>query len=150
MASNNHPGKPIIVVGAGLVGLTLAQGLKKAGFAFEIYDRDHSIDERPAGWGITMHWALPSLKACLPAEVYAKIPSIQVDPVAEAKEHDHYKFLDLETGVAKYSLPSARHYRLNRKKFRQLLSTDVHVHWGKRFRNFEVTHDGVVVCFYVG
>lgn len=77
--------KPIIVIGGGLVGLTLAQGLKKAGFKFEIFDRDKSIDERPAGWGITMHWALASLQACLPPELFAKLQSIQVDPDAGGK-----------------------------------------------------------------
>lgn len=77
--------KPIIIIGAGLVGLTLAQGLRKAGFSFQIYDRDSSLDERPAGWGITMHWALPALKACLPPDAFAKLPSIQVDPVEGAK-----------------------------------------------------------------
>lgn len=76
------PSRPIIVIGAGLVGLTLAQGLKKAGFPFEIYDRDTSLNARPAGWGITVHWSLPSLQACLPKELYDKIPSIQVDPAA--------------------------------------------------------------------
>lgn len=74
--------KPIIVVGAGLVGLTVAQGLKKANFDFQVYDRDSSLDARPAGWGITVHWSLPSLQACLPQELYDKIPSIQVDPAA--------------------------------------------------------------------
>ena len=79
------PEKPLIIIGAGLVGLTLAQGLKRAGFNFQIYDRDNDIDERPAGWGITMHWALPSLEACLPPELFARIPAIQVDPVAGGK-----------------------------------------------------------------
>lgn len=74
--------KPIIVIGAGLVGLTLAQGLKKAGFSFQVFDRDPSLDARPAGWGITVHWSLPSLQACLPKELYDLIPSIQVDPEA--------------------------------------------------------------------
>ena len=77
--------KPIIIIGAGLVGLTVAQALKKAGFSFLIYDRDGSLDERPAGWGITMHWALPALESCLPPEVFAKLPSIQVDPIEGAK-----------------------------------------------------------------
>lgn len=75
--------KPILVIGAGLVGLTLAQGLKKRGFAFKIFDRDASLDERPAGWGITLHWSLPALEACLPPEVFAKIPSIRVNPEAD-------------------------------------------------------------------
>lgn len=76
------PEKPIIIIGAGLVGLTLAQGLKKRGFNFRIYDRDANIDERPAGWGITLHWALPALEECLPPELFSKIPSIQVNPDA--------------------------------------------------------------------
>jgi glycine/D-amino acid oxidase-like deaminating enzyme len=76
------PDKPIIILGAGLVGLTLAQGLKKHGFHFQVYDRDGSLDERPAGWGITVHWAFPALEACLPPELFAQIPSIQVNPGA--------------------------------------------------------------------
>jgi flavin-dependent dehydrogenase len=77
--------KPIIIIGAGLVGLTLTQALKKSGHSFQIYDRDGALGERPAGWGITMHWALPALAACLPAEVFAMIPSMEVDPVEGAK-----------------------------------------------------------------
>ena len=76
---------PIIIIGAGLVGLTLAQGLKKAGFKFEIYDRDNSLHERPAGWGITMHWALPALASCLPPQIFETLLSIQVDPVEGGK-----------------------------------------------------------------
>jgi 2-polyprenyl-6-methoxyphenol hydroxylase-like FAD-dependent oxidoreductase len=76
---------PIIIIGAGLVGLTLAQALKKDGFEFEIYDRDNSLEERPAGWGITMHWALPALESCLPADVFSRLLSIQVDPAEGGK-----------------------------------------------------------------
>lgn len=35
--------------------------------------------------GIAMHWALPALEACLPPELFAKIPTIQVDSVEGAK-----------------------------------------------------------------
>ncbi|KAG9494846.1 hypothetical protein J7337_013075 [Fusarium musae] len=142
--------KPIIIIGAGLVGLTLAQALKKSGHSFQIYDRDETLDERPAGWGITMHWALPALAACLPAEVFDMIPSIQVDPVEGGKDHDSYRFLDLSTGVDKYNIKASLHYRLNRKKFRQLLSTDINVNWGKRFTEYQVNDDGVTVCFADG
>jgi 2-polyprenyl-6-methoxyphenol hydroxylase-like FAD-dependent oxidoreductase len=64
--------------------------------------------------------------------------------------HDVYRFLDLETGKDKYAMPSGHHYRLNRAKLRQLLSTDIPVQWGMSFRNFEVTEDGVVVRFADG
>ncbi|KAJ9647708.1 hypothetical protein H2204_000338 [Knufia peltigerae] len=144
------PSKPIIVIGAGLVGLTLAQGLKKAGFPFEIYDRDTSLNARPAGWGITVHWSLPSLQACLPKELYDSIPSIQVDPAAGDRAHDRYRFLDLETGKDKYAMPSGHHYRLNRQKLRQLLCTDIPVQWGKSFKSLELKEDGVIVHFADG
>jgi 2-polyprenyl-6-methoxyphenol hydroxylase-like FAD-dependent oxidoreductase len=42
------------------------------------------------------------------------------------------------------------HYRLNRKKFRQLLSTDIPVKWSKRFTHFETVPDGVLVHFSDG
>ncbi|KAJ5682702.1 para-nitrobenzyl esterase [Penicillium macrosclerotiorum] len=135
---------PIIIIGAGLVGLTLAQALKKEGFNFKIYDRDRSLEERPAGWGITMHWALPALESCLPPEVYNRLLSIQVDPV---EENDRYRFLNLETGHDKFCFPSSTHYRLNRKAFRQLLSTDLQINWGKRFLGFDSTERGVKVNF---
>lgn len=76
---------PIIIIGAGLVGLTLAQALKKEGFDFKIYDRDVNLTERPAGWGITMHWALPALESCLPEGVFERLLSIQVDPAEGGK-----------------------------------------------------------------
>ncbi|KAL2823256.1 hypothetical protein BDW59DRAFT_173586 [Aspergillus cavernicola] len=141
---------PIIIIGAGLVGLTVAQGLKKDGFSFEIFDRDTSLEERPAGWGITMHWALPALASCLPPELFAMIPSIQVNPIDGGKENDCYRFLNLETGQDQFNFPSSTHYRLNRKKFRDLLSIGINVNWGRRFTHFETTDDGVLVHFADG
>lgn len=47
-------------------------------------------------------------------------------------------------------MPSGHHYRLNRAKLRQLLSTDIPVHWGKSFSSFETSGDGVTVYFKDG
>jgi flavin-dependent dehydrogenase len=71
---------PVIVLGGGIVGLALAQALKKEGVPFKVYERDEHLDARSAGWGITIHWALPALKSCLPDDVFEEIDSIQVDP----------------------------------------------------------------------
>ena len=48
----------ILISGAGVVGLLLAQSLKKLNIPYEIFDRDESISARGQGWGITIHWAL--------------------------------------------------------------------------------------------
>jgi ribulose 1,5-bisphosphate synthetase/thiazole synthase len=53
MTSENA--KPrVLIVGAGLSGLTLAQCLRKRGISFEVFDRDTNISERQ-GWAIAVH-----------------------------------------------------------------------------------------------
>ena len=41
---------PVIIVGAGISGLSLAQGLAKEGIPFQVYDSDASLDARSQGY----------------------------------------------------------------------------------------------------
>jgi hypothetical protein len=41
--------KPVVIIGAGIGGLCLAQGLQKAGVNFKVFERDPVIDHRPQG-----------------------------------------------------------------------------------------------------
>lgn len=45
----------VLIVGAGLAGLTLAQSLRQQGMTFDIFERDESIDARGGGWAIAIH-----------------------------------------------------------------------------------------------
>ena len=45
----------VLILGAGLGGLTLAQSLRKRGVSFEIFERDASPDARFQGWAIALH-----------------------------------------------------------------------------------------------
>lgn len=45
----------VLIVGAGLGGLTLAQALRKHEISFEIFERDESPDARQQGWAIGLH-----------------------------------------------------------------------------------------------
>lgn len=46
--SSSH--EPIIIIGAGIGGLCLAQGLQRAGRAFHVFERDASLCDRPQGY----------------------------------------------------------------------------------------------------
>ncbi|HIC7214759.1 FAD-dependent oxidoreductase [Burkholderia stabilis] len=62
----------VVIIGAGLGGLCLAQALKRAGIAFDVYERDPAIDSRLQGYRIPIDAAgQRALAACLPAGLYA-------------------------------------------------------------------------------
>lgn len=45
----------IIIIGAGLGGLMLAQALRKRGISFEIFERDEHENARQQGWALGLH-----------------------------------------------------------------------------------------------
>lgn len=45
----------VLIVGAGIGGLTLAQCLRKQGISFEIFERDVDRNARFQGWAIALH-----------------------------------------------------------------------------------------------
>ncbi|KAK6852890.1 hypothetical protein PG995_011441 [Apiospora arundinis] len=125
--------KPVIIVGAGIVGLTIAHGLKKANIPFEIYERDEDINVRTQGWAITLHWVLPYLERLLDAETFAGLDAVQVDPEFGRRDTGNFLFLNLATEEVKFKIPPNKRRRLSREKLRTLLLQGVcdHVHWSK-------------------
>ncbi|KAM3511874.1 hypothetical protein MY11210_004492 [Beauveria gryllotalpidicola] len=139
--------KPVLIIGAGVVGLALAHGLKKHGIPFEIYERDDHIDARPHGWAITLHWALPFLQELLHDETMKGIDGVQVDPSVGRNDTGNFVFLNLETLEPKFHIPPNYRRRVNREKLRKLLLRDVaaHVRWGKRLDAIDTARDDHVV-----
>ena len=45
----------VIIVGAGIGGLVLAQSLRKQGISFEVFERDVDRNARFQGWAIVIH-----------------------------------------------------------------------------------------------
>ncbi|KAI0456322.1 FAD/NAD(P)-binding domain-containing protein [Xylaria acuta] len=144
--------RPIIIIGAGIVGLALAQGLKKEDIPFQIYERDETLDHRSAGWGITINWALEALESCLPREVFAKIDDVQVDPEQGRQDTGRFLFLDLQTLRPRYIIPPSPRKRVSRSKFRRLLTEGLDIHWGKSLSSFApyADGDGVTATFTDG
>lgn len=68
-----EPKLPVLIIGAGIGGLCLAQGLRKAGVNFEIFERDQSATFRAQGYRLKIETTGDeALESCLPANVYQK------------------------------------------------------------------------------
>lgn len=125
---------PVLIAGAGVCGLTLAQQLRHCGVPFRIFDRDTSISSRTGGWGLTFQWALPILRDLLPPDIFARLEEASINRDATSKgDMGHYHFFDLRSGVDLYDLPAGARIRVSRGKLRSILATDVHVEVGVQF-----------------
>ncbi|KAJ5613389.1 hypothetical protein N7510_006583 [Penicillium lagena] len=139
------PQPPIIIVGAGITGLVLAQTLKKHSIPFIVYERDPNPLYRGKGWGITIHWALKSLMECLPRHISDRLPEAYVDPEATRNgENGHFLFFNLRTGEALWQVPPSCRIRMAREKFRRLLMDGIEIQWDHTFHSFEASDDGAV------
>ncbi|TFY69027.1 hypothetical protein EVG20_g3324 [Dentipellis fragilis] len=130
---------PILIVGAGVVGLTLAQGLKKV-----------RATKRAKGLGLTLHWCLDSLYETLPEELHEKIRDVQVDPEQGRVDKGNFLYLNTLTGETVWKIPPSRRLRLKRESFRRLLMQGIDIQFGKTFASFEILPDGVVAQFADG
>lgn len=62
---------PVLIIGAGIGGLCLAQGLRKAGREIIVFERDLSEAYRPQGYRLKLESdAAEALQDCLPESVY--------------------------------------------------------------------------------
>ncbi|EED12117.1 monooxygenase, putative [Talaromyces stipitatus ATCC 10500] len=146
------PSHPVIILGAGMVGLTLAQALKKAGIPFQVYERDSAADtEKGRGWALTVHWALSALEECLPPELYNRLENIQVDPTLD--DSRRFCFLDLSTAIPKYIIPPSKRLRVNRRLLGNLLGEGIDIQYNKTLSSFHVSPeipDAVTISFTDG
>lgn len=118
----------ILIVGAGISGLILAQHLHSKQIPFEIFDRDSALDARTGGWGLTLHWSLHALRSLLPVELVRRFPETFVNKDAAARgDVGKFQFFDLKSGEALYSVDAEERIRVNRGRLRELLTTGLNV-----------------------
>ncbi|KAM0426443.1 hypothetical protein ACHAPT_008134 [Fusarium lateritium] len=136
---------PVIVAGAGLVGVLLGQLLKQNGIPFEIYDRDEGLGARYGGWAISLHWIEAELKRVLPEDMYERIKAGHVDPETYATGSIPFKYLDMETGKPTVSFTVPSYLRVSRFLVRSVLADGLNIQWATAVRSFEPVDDGVLV-----
>ena len=134
------PEQHILIIGAGITGLVLAQALKMNGIPFTVFERDPSVSFRGRGWGLTIHWSLDAFLSLLPQHLIDRLPTVYVDPDASAKgENGNFLFFDLRTGKARWKVPPAKRIRVSRERLRALLLDGLDVQVGEDPHMFALT-----------
>jgi 2-polyprenyl-6-methoxyphenol hydroxylase-like FAD-dependent oxidoreductase len=138
----------VAIIGGGMGGLCLANGLKKAGIRVAVYERDQSPDSRPQGYRIHINpQGSTALHACLPQHLWDLFRSTGGDfsqgfsIVTEQLQ----ELLNLgRIGGTEDTI--ARHRSISRITLRRILLAGLEhdVHFNKRFLRYEETSDGAI------
>lgn len=154
MSSNTLPGShPILVIGGGLGGLCLAQGLKKAGIPFHIFERDPTPDFRAQGYRLKLNQdGVIALRSVLSPELWKYFEDTCAE--SEAGETD-FNAIDA-TITASRAGEGVRGgvavHTCDRTVLRKILLTglDGYISYGKQLVEYSIGEDGVVASFKDG
>ncbi|KAM0492339.1 hypothetical protein ACHAP8_010026 [Fusarium lateritium] len=146
--------RPVLIIGAGISGLLLAQSLTQHQIPVRVFERDANLETRGVGWGLTLNWSLPALQSLLPEHLYSRLPEAYVDREA-IKEglSSRFPFFDLATGELKASTPTASEasrIRVTRQGLRHILASGIDVEWNKALKEVESTDESVTATFEDG
>lgn len=147
----------VIIVGAGLGGLCLAQGLKQSGVDVAVYERDAALTARSQGYRIHLDGrGAQALSECLPADLYELFtattgqPSRQLTVVNKKLKilHTaHFPGPDLADQAAS---PLAVNTSVDRSVLRAILSCGLaeEVRFGREFVRYQQLDDGRVRAYF--
>ena len=144
----------VAVVGAGIGGLCLAQGLLKAGVDVTVYERDASLDSRGQGYRLHLD-AGPALHACLPPDLYELCvatsgrPSTSMSVVTERLRTLRHN--EINPPADPYD-PATLSTSVNRRTFREILAARLGsvIEFGRTCTGFEQDAGSVRIHFADG
>lgn len=145
----------IVIVGGGISGLCLAQGLKKNGVAFRLYERNIKAEDWLDGYRIHIRpVGSKALYDCLPDELWKSFISISgdnADGFGFLTEHlEELVHIGEELMLGKNAPPQFYQYAVNRKDLRQILldGLEHQISFGKNFTKYEQLPNGRVSVFF--
>lgn len=137
----------ILIIGAGLGGLALAQGLGKAGFKPLVFERDESHTSRPQGYRISIRsLGMNALAGLLTPEKMNRLSIAKVSDVGDGFTCANEKmepFLTIPLG-------QDAAIQFLRSELRKFLQEDINIQWNKRLVRFEDNGDQVIAYFEDG
>jgi 2-polyprenyl-6-methoxyphenol hydroxylase-like FAD-dependent oxidoreductase len=152
----------VLIIGAGLGGLTLLHGLRRGGIDARVYERSPHQGAQPASYGIHLDAnGLRALHESLPAVNWKMIDAVGVPAPMIVRFHDPRRgvLATLDKRFPENATdPVTKRRAISRGKLREALlyGTQDHaddeplVHWDKAFVRYELRGDGVRAHFADG
>ncbi|KAH0536584.1 hypothetical protein FGG08_006542 [Glutinoglossum americanum] len=138
----------VLIIGAASAGLTIAQGLKKAGIPFSIFERDPDDESRYRDWGMTVHWSAAYLTRCLPQAILDRLPETQSDQQLDFDTITGFPVHNLETGEVLKEIPLTTPRRVSRKRWRKVMMEGLDIQFSKNLVDIEYPPDGSVIAHF--
>ena len=150
----------VLIAGAGLGGLCLAQALRQYDVDVEVFERDKSLWDRPQGYRLHIDSdGVNALYQSLTPELYKLFDATSMKPlpfttIVDTNLAIQHRLPSDEHGSTQvhssHELPS--HMNVNRATLRQILFTGLEdsVHFGKKLSHYESDENGVTVTFEDG
>jgi 2-polyprenyl-6-methoxyphenol hydroxylase-like FAD-dependent oxidoreductase len=136
----------VIIIGGGIGGLCLAQGLRTAGISATVYEWDESAVFRHQGYRISLKASgAGALHECLPANLFALAVATSIRAAFRMvflDEQLHPKF----DKPLHHDPPGPGGFGVNRLTLREILLAGLDVRFGKTFTGYSAAPDGRVTA----
>ena len=144
----------ILIIGGGIGGLALAQGLRRAGVSAAVYERDRSLTSRLQGYRVHISpGGSRALHECLPPHLFDAFDRTCGKPARAIHfmTEQMRPFLSIDADMVKNDDAIARHRSVSRVTLRQVLMAELaELHLGKTFVRYEERGGKVVAHFEDG
>ncbi|KAL6245649.1 hypothetical protein RBB50_007648 [Rhinocladiella similis] len=140
---------PILIIGAGLGGLSLAQSLKKDQIPFKIFERDDTASYRAQGYRIRIFQHM--LKKLLPQDVFETLEKACPDVIPGGRRIDAITG-ERHDGLRGPDQKEQHSWNADRTLMRKILLTGLedHIEFSKKLERYELTEEGATAYFTDG
>ena len=138
----------VVIIGGGIGGLCLAQGLRKAGINATVYERDESAGFRQQGYRVSLKaTGAGALQECLPEDLFALAVATSIRAATRMVVLDEQLRPKFERPLH-HDPPGPGGFGVNRLTLREILLAGLDVCFGKTFTHYSPAADGRVAAHF--